>query len=71
MKKIYVNLNKITYVIYTIGMILLLAIGADGKLCLAYSLLLMTYSLVSEYFSFNVWVADDASKRYFNKEAKK
>lgn len=58
------NLNKVTYVIYAIGMILLLTANANSKICLAYSLLLMFYSLVAEYFSFNVWIAENALRTY-------
>lgn len=72
MEKVSKNLNKVTYIIYAIGMILLIALEANSKICLAYSLLLMTYSLVAEYFSFNVWIADNAGTKYLDKqEAKK
>ncbi|WP_430597343.1 hypothetical protein [Enterococcus sp. AZ177] len=64
MKLISKNLNKITYIVYVIGMILLLTLDVNSKVCLGYSLLLMTYSLVAEYLSFNVWIAEDALRTY-------
>jgi hypothetical protein len=64
MKLVSKNLNKVTYVIYAIGMVLLLTADANSKICLGYSLLLMTYSLVAEYYSFNVWIAENALRTY-------
>lgn len=62
MKKAYKNLNKLTYLLFVLGLSLLLVVDADNKICLIYSLVLMTYCLVSEFFSFNIWIADNAGE---------
>lgn len=62
MKKAYKNLDKLTYVMFLLGLSLLLVVDADSKICLIYSLVLMTYCLVSEFFSFNIWIADNAGE---------
>ena len=68
MEKAYKNLNRLTYVMFLLGLSLLLVVDADSKICLIYSLVLMTYCLVSEFFSFNIWIADNAGDKYLNRK---
>lgn len=68
MKKMYRNLNRLTYGLYIFGVGLLIGTKADGKILLIYALVLMTYNLVIELCSFNSWIADNAGENYKSKQ---
>ncbi|MGL9969392.1 hypothetical protein IGI80_000255 [Enterococcus sp. DIV1420a] len=68
MKKMYKNLNKLTYCLYIFGVGLLIGAEADGKILLIYALVLMTYNLVIEFCSFNSWIDDNAGEIYKRKQ---